>query len=67
MDLLQNLAYMYSITGDAQKSEQYYRKAERFCRRAITKRQEIDPSHDIDTSDVRETLAQILARDPRRR
>ena len=59
-DLLQNLADMYSITGDAQKSEQNYRKAERVCRQAIANR------HDSDTSEERGALEQIMARDPER-
>ena len=59
-DLRQNLASMYSITGRPQKAAQYYRKAERLCRRAIAKESQDESWND------RKILEQIVARDPER-
>ena len=61
-DLLRHMAYLYHITGKPQKSEAYFRRAEKLCRAdlrdALAKH--IPPA---DTAYTRKQLRHILARD----
>ena len=61
-DLLRHMAYLYGITGKPQKSEAYFRKAEKLCRAELRDAiaQRSPPEY---LADTQKKLRHILARD----